>query len=239
MLIGWSTGGLVAVARQVAACVVLAPNLPARAEHPAAPLREGEFGAEVYGILGRDSRQQPSMPDLELDERRLALASLGRESRLARDERARGVVVPFLGCPLLLVTGTADAQWPAPRYVDFPLPAQRLVAESASHWGLVLNRRKLDDLVPRVAACLDRQLDPLDRNPPPGRWRLWECVGRAEARRVPHPHAGTRRVMRSPRPFGRTERGGAGVGGARGSPLGGRGGIVPSRGLQPADRIPA
>jgi hypothetical protein len=58
-------------------------------------------------------------------------------------------------CPLLIVTGDADKQWPRERYTDLPLQAQHLVVEGASHWGLVLSRRALDGLVPQVIKWLE------------------------------------------------------------------------------------
>ena len=118
-------------------------------------LRVGEFGPEEYGITSRDPDEQPAMTDLDREERLIALGSLGRESRYARDERQRGIVVTSLPCPLLIVTGTDDRQWPRERYAGLHLPAEHLVAEGASHWGLVLNRRALATTIPAVLACGD------------------------------------------------------------------------------------
>ncbi len=154
VLVGWSMGGLVAMmmaATGVAsACVALAPSLPAQEVDPSVALRTGEFGPEEYGITTVDPEAQSAMADLDHEERVAALASLGRESRLARDERRRGVVIDTLRCPLLLVTGTLDRDWPAERYQDLWLPATRLTMTGASHWGLVLNRRALAEAVPAV-----------------------------------------------------------------------------------------
>ena len=162
VLIGWSMGGLVAMmaaARGLAsACVGLAPSAPARSADPAARLRPGVFGPEEYGITSPDPANQPMMPDLDLEERMVALASLGRESRWARDERARGVVVESLPCPLLIVTGAEDRQWPRARYADLHLPADYVEADGASHWGLVLNRRALATLVPAVLGWLEQRV---------------------------------------------------------------------------------
>jgi len=161
VLVGWSMGGLVAMMAAAAvsatACVGLAPSAPARTVDHARPLRRGIFGPEEYGIVSRDPADQPAMPDLDLDERRLALASLGAESRLARDERTAGVVVPRLPCPLLIVTGGADTQWPRSRYADLPFAADYVEADGASHWGLVLSRRALKALIPVVVDWLERQ----------------------------------------------------------------------------------
>src|SRR5262249_15287871 len=96
------------------------------------------------------------MPDLDHEERRIALASLGRESRLARDERQQGVVLEALPCPLLIVTGTRDRAGPRERYHNLWLPADYLSVEGASHWGLVLQRRALSLTIPEVLHWIAR-----------------------------------------------------------------------------------
>jgi pimeloyl-ACP methyl ester carboxylesterase len=160
ILIGWSMGGLVAMMAAmsggVTACVGLAPSMPARTIETSLPLRSGVFTAEEYGITSLDPDDQPAMPDLDREERQIALASLGPESRFARDERQRGIVVESLPVPLLIVTGTADYQWPPERYADLWLPADHMTVEGASHWGLVLNRRALGETVPTVLRWLAR-----------------------------------------------------------------------------------
>jgi pimeloyl-ACP methyl ester carboxylesterase len=154
VLIGWSMGGLVALmvaATGVAgACVGLAPSTPARQLNTSVALRTGEFGGEEYGLTSRDPDEQPAMPDLDREERMIALASIGRESRLARDERQRGIIIEALPCPLLIVTGTRDRAWPRERYNNLWLTADYLSVEGASHWGLVLQRRALSSLIPEV-----------------------------------------------------------------------------------------
>ena len=158
VLIGWSMGGLVAMMAAVegkaAACITLAPSMPARRTDQSVELRYGEFTAEEYGITSRDPKEQPAMPDLDIEERAIALASLGRESRFARDQRKRGIIIESLPCPLLIVTGTLDTQWPGHRYDNLWLKADRLSVEGASHWGLVLNRRSLAKAVPDVLRWL-------------------------------------------------------------------------------------
>ena len=160
VLMGWSMGGLVALmvaaAGRVAACIALAPSRPARQVDPAIELRSGQFGPEEYGITERDPERQRAMPDLDREERLVALGSLGPESRPARDQRRQGVVIETLLCPLLIVTGTADRQWPRTRYDDLWLPADYLSLEGASHWGLVLSRRAIESAVPAVADWLAR-----------------------------------------------------------------------------------
>jgi pimeloyl-ACP methyl ester carboxylesterase len=162
VLVGWSMGGLVAMMAaadgSATACVGLAPSVPALSRDVSLPLRRGTFGPDEYGIASRDPAEQPAMPDLDEDERRIALASLGSESRLARDERAAGVVVEHLPCPLLVVTGSEDHQWPRSRYATMHLKAEWMEAEGASHWGLVLSRRALTALVPAITAWMDRSI---------------------------------------------------------------------------------
>ena len=162
VLVGWSMGGLVAMMAaaggSASACVGLAPSVPARSRDASLPLRRGTFGPDEYGIASGDPAEQPAMPDLDEDERRIALASLGLESRLARDERAAGVVVEHLPCPLLVVTGSDDHQWPRSRYATMHLKAEWMDAEGASHWGLVLSRRALTALVPAVTAWVERSI---------------------------------------------------------------------------------
>jgi pimeloyl-ACP methyl ester carboxylesterase len=164
VVIGWSMGGLVALMAAAsgiaAACVGLAPSTPARQPNASIVVRTGEFGAEEYGITSRDPEGQPAMPDLDREERTIALASLGRESRLARDERQRGIVIASLPCPLLFVTGTRDRQWPRERYNDLWLTVDHLGVEGASHWGLVLNRRALATTIPAVLRWLELAVQP-------------------------------------------------------------------------------
>ena len=162
ILIGWSMGGLVAMmaAARVHArvCVGLAPSTPTRTFDASIPLRAGAFGPDEYGIVDRDPNRQPAMEDLDRDERLIALASLGLESRLARDERKAGIVIGDMPCPVLIVTGTGDTQWPRQRYDDLPFGADRLEIVGASHWGLVLNRRVLSGMGSAVSRWLEKNV---------------------------------------------------------------------------------
>jgi pimeloyl-ACP methyl ester carboxylesterase len=166
VLIGWSMGGLAAMlAAETAparAFVGLAPSTPAESHDKSKPLRAGVFGPEEYGITNRDpDAPQPAMFDLDREERAIALGSLCDESRHARDERAAGVVVGDIGCPALVVTSTDDPQWPRSRYDSMHLPVEHMSVDGASHWGLVLNRRVLADLVPRVVDWIDAHASPV------------------------------------------------------------------------------
>ena len=158
VVMGWSMGGLVAMmvasTGGAVACIAIAPSAPAKQVDTSITLRTGEFGPEEYGIKDSNPEDQPSMLDLDLEERIIALTSLGHESRLARDERKAGIVIKSLPCPLLIVTGTADTAWPRDRYDGMQLGAEYQIAEGASHWGLVLNRRVLVTVVPEVLRWL-------------------------------------------------------------------------------------
>ena len=160
VVIGWSMGGLaamIAAARGPAVAYVgLAPSPPVRRRDESVPLRAATFDAGEYGVTSADPEDQPTMLDLDLEERRIALASLGLESRLARDDRKAGIALIALPCAALVVASTGDATFPPPAYDDLSVPAERLIVEGASHWGLVLNRRLLATLVPRVTAWLER-----------------------------------------------------------------------------------
>ena len=159
IVVGWSMGGLVAMmvaARGVArACVGLAPSAPAATRDAGVEIRPGVFGPEEYGITSEDPAVQPAMPDLAIAERRVAIESLSPESRTARDDRKAGIVIAALPCPLLVVTGSEDRDWPRSAYAGMRLPAEYLEVPGASHWGLVLNRRVLPDLSKQVTDWLD------------------------------------------------------------------------------------
>jgi pimeloyl-ACP methyl ester carboxylesterase len=162
VLIGWSMGGLVALmvaARGLAsACVTLAPSAPAPRVDESVPVRPGVFDSREYGILSSDPTEQPAMPDLHLEERRVALDSLGLESRLARDEPKQGMVISGVACPDLIVTGELDTSWPRATYADLQFEAEYMEVEACSHWGLVLNRRALSRLVPTVSDWISREV---------------------------------------------------------------------------------
>ncbi len=164
ILIGWSTGGLVAMmvaaAGRVAACVGLAPSLPSRQVDESVPLRVGTFGPEDYGIGGSDPAGQPAMPDLDREERLLALASLGREPRLARDERRRGIVIEGIACPPAHRYRLGGPRVAAGTISRAVVSADRLMARGASHWGLVLNGRALAPLIPAVVHWMARAAAP-------------------------------------------------------------------------------
>ena len=116
------------------------------------------FGPEEYGIVDENTENQPTMPDLDSEERGLALSSLCRESCLARDQRRQGIIIESLLCPLLIVTGTDDKAWPKRSYAGLWLSAEFSEIEEASHWGLVLNRRALSIGIPQVSRWLSTKV---------------------------------------------------------------------------------
>lgn len=162
VVMGWSMGGLVAMMvaakGRARACIAVAPSLPARTINSSVELRTGEFGPEEYGITDPTTDDQPAFWDLDPEERRIGLASLGRDSRRARDQRRRGIVIEALPYPLLLITGSRDTQYPAQRYDDLWLPVDRMSMEGASHWGLVLNRRGIASVLPHLLGWLEKHV---------------------------------------------------------------------------------
>jgi pimeloyl-ACP methyl ester carboxylesterase len=90
---GWSMGGLVAMMaarrRRLAALVVVEPSLPLEVGggDPDLPLIEGTYeAADAYGPVADATRHRP-------------------ESVLARGQRLRGISIPTIDCPMLVVAG--------------------------------------------------------------------------------------------------------------------------------------
>jgi pimeloyl-ACP methyl ester carboxylesterase len=127
----WSMGGLVAMmaaARVEPACLVLleaSPSAEIRGTDPEVELAHGTFDGEAtYGAFPVGVRSRP-------------------ESALARAERKRGISVPRLPGPTLVVSGR-----------EFPRERGRVLAEAyecdelafpeLDHWGLVLDGRVSD-----------------------------------------------------------------------------------------------
>lgn len=93
VVVGWSMGGLVAMmaAAEIApaALVVIEPSAPMQAGRadPDVVVEPGTYdAADVYGSVADPSQTRP-------------------ESALARAERLRGVSVPRIACPMLVVAG--------------------------------------------------------------------------------------------------------------------------------------
>jgi pimeloyl-ACP methyl ester carboxylesterase len=125
---GWSMGGLVALlaAERVGAerLVLLEPSPPAEVQglDAGVPLEPGTFDPEAaYGPF------PPGVPSRP-------------ESLLARAERRRGIAVPRLPCPALVVYGD---EFPGDRgrAVARAYGADELHLPGLDHWGLVLDPR--------------------------------------------------------------------------------------------------
>lgn len=159
ILLGWSMGGLVALMAAghvgTPAWIGLEPSVPGEAKGPSPTNSGGVFGPEEYGITSADPEDQPAMHDLRVGERRIALESLGLESRFARDERQAGIWVDEPGCPLLIASGSANHTHA--NYGKFPFDHTLVVEEGLSHWGLVLNRAAVSRLASRVTGWLSQQ----------------------------------------------------------------------------------
>jgi pimeloyl-ACP methyl ester carboxylesterase len=127
-LVGWSMGGLAAMmaARRVKpqALVLIEPSPPGEVQgfDETVSLEEGTYDPEeVYGTFPSGTRARP-------------------ESRLARSERRRGVSVPSLDCPTLVVYG-ADYADDRGRPVAAFYGAEELHVPGASHWELVAGKK--------------------------------------------------------------------------------------------------
>lgn len=137
VLCGWSMGGLVAmmVARQVdtRALVVIEPSVPAEIEfHPDWPLQTGTYEADAYGGPAPGLRHRP-------------------ESLLARAERKRGISVPDVVRPLLVVGGweyTSRRSRPVADYYH----GQLLEFPDLSHFELVRSPDVMRQISKRVLA---------------------------------------------------------------------------------------
>jgi pimeloyl-ACP methyl ester carboxylesterase len=133
---GWSMGGLVALmaARRAEAAqlVLLEPSPPAevRGVDDTVSPEPGTFDPEeTYGPFPSGI---PARPD----------------SALARAERKRGISVPALPCPALVVTGDEFAEERGP--VAEVYGGEQLHCPGLDHWDLVLDERVRHALAPRL-----------------------------------------------------------------------------------------
>ena len=132
-LCGWSSGGLAAMmaARQAEAdlLILLESSPPGEVQgfDESVPLRAGTFDPEeTYGAFPPGMRARP-------------------ESLLARAERKRGVSVPSLPCPALVVSGDEFPEERG-RALAAYYGAKELTFPGLDHWDLVLDGRVRDYL---------------------------------------------------------------------------------------------
>lgn len=136
-LCGWSMGGLVALMAaegvQPAGLVLLEPSPPAEVQgsDPGSVLTTGTFsGEEAYGAFPPGVASRP-------------------ESALARAERKRGIPVPAIPCPSLVVYGDEFADTRG-RPVARLYGSEEAYFPGFDHWDLVLSPRVRD----RIASFL-------------------------------------------------------------------------------------
>jgi alpha-beta hydrolase superfamily lysophospholipase len=138
-LCGWSMGGLVVLqaSQRVRphSIVLLEPSPPAEVQgiNPAIEIKNGTFDPEE--TYGRFPPDMPSRP----------------ESSLARAERKRGISVPSVSCPSLVVYGDEFREQRGAGIARL-YNSQELYFPGVSHWGLVRS--------PAVRAALARCLLP-------------------------------------------------------------------------------
>jgi Alpha/beta hydrolase family len=132
-LCGWSSGGLAAMmaAPQAEAdlLILLEASPPGEVQgfDESVPLRAGTFDPEeAYGAFPPGMRPRP-------------------ESLLARAERKRGVSVPVLPCPALVVYGDEFPEDRGRALASYYL-ADELALPGLDHWGLVLDEKVRDYL---------------------------------------------------------------------------------------------
>ena len=132
-LCGWSSGGLAAMmgARQAEAdyLVLLETSPPGEVQgfDESVPLAPGTFDSEeTYGSFPRGMRARP-------------------ESSLARAERKRGISVPTLPCPALVVYGDEFAEERGRRLAAY-YGAEELHFPGLDHWALVLDEQVRKEL---------------------------------------------------------------------------------------------
>ena len=123
-LAGWSMGGLVAMMAsrraQASKLVLLEPSPPAEIQgvHEEVVVEEGLYdGADAYGAFPDGVVARP-------------------ESALARAERKRGITVPRLPCPALVVYGDEFAEERGRRIAAL-YGAERHHLPGLDHWGVV------------------------------------------------------------------------------------------------------
>ncbi len=127
-LCGWSMGGLtvlhVAPVVKPHSVILLEPSPPAEVQgfHPETPLTFGTFDPEE--VYGPAAPGEPCWP----------------ESLLARSERKRGISVPSLPCPSLVVYGDTVPGERGPRVAAF-YGSEEAYFPGFTHWDIVADPR--------------------------------------------------------------------------------------------------
>ncbi len=136
-VVAWSMGGLAAMMAaselELACLVLLEPSASEEIQgrHPDVPLDTGTFDPElVYGEFPRP------------------------ESSLARAERKRGISVPGLGCPSLLIYGREFAEERGRRLAAF-YGSDELSFPDLSHFDLVRNAEVRRASSPAISGSID------------------------------------------------------------------------------------
>jgi pimeloyl-ACP methyl ester carboxylesterase len=139
----WSMGGLVAMQAAQAVVpellVLIEPSPPGELQgfRPDLALGYGTFDPEqVYGRFPEGVRSRP-------------------ESTFARVERKRGISVPSLPCPTLVVYGEAFPD-DRGRLLARRYSADELHLPGKTHWGLVLDADAVQAVAGRIASALRR-----------------------------------------------------------------------------------
>jgi pimeloyl-ACP methyl ester carboxylesterase len=132
-LCGWSMGGLVALQAtervRPHSLILLESSPPAEIQgfDDEVELREGTFDSEaVYGAFPAGMRSRP-------------------ESHLARSERKRGISIPSISCPSLVVYGDDFPEERGQRIASFH-GSDALAFPGRDHWQLVLDERVQDGI---------------------------------------------------------------------------------------------
>jgi pimeloyl-ACP methyl ester carboxylesterase len=132
-LCGWSMGGLVALQAtervQPHSLILLESSPPAEIQgfYGEIEPREGTFDSEaVYGAFPAGMRSRP-------------------ESHLARAERKRGISIPSVSCPSLVVYGDDYPEERGQRIASF-YGSDALAFPGRDHWQLVLDVRVQDGI---------------------------------------------------------------------------------------------
>lgn len=139
VLLGWSMGGLAALmaAESADALVLLEASAPGEVQgfRPEVALVPGVFDPELeYGAFPEGIRARP-------------------ESALARAERKRGISVPAIACPTLVVYGEEFPDERGRRLAE-QYGARELALSGKSHWDLVLDREAIRAVAREISPAI-------------------------------------------------------------------------------------